>query len=152
MGTGLGILNTIDAEVLMNKLTATTKDLIKLEHPLKSSLSALRASQWLLPDALPQWERIEENDHQLVTKALGATQSNASLALSCIQAQLWIQSIVAAIIKEGEGGTLPTEIRKLIWDNASEFERFCIFRFGGWLNRLLSYKSIPVCTLSQNRD
>ncbi|XP_074667533.1 uncharacterized protein LOC141917846 [Strix aluco] len=123
LGTGLGILNTIDAEVLVNKLTATTEDLIKLEHPLKSSLSALGASQWLLSDILPHWERIEENDHQLIAKALGATQSNTSLALSCIQAQLWIQSIVAAIIREGEGGTLPTEIRKLIWDNASEFER-----------------------------
>jgi len=43
--------------------------------------------------------------------------------LSCIQAQLWIQSVAAAIIREGEGKTLPTEIRKLIWDNASEFEK-----------------------------
>lgn len=43
--------------------------------------------------------------------------------MSCIQAQLWIQSVVAAIMREGEGGTLPIEIRKGIWDNASEFEK-----------------------------
>lgn len=31
LGTGLGILNNIGAEALMNKLTATTNILIKLE-------------------------------------------------------------------------------------------------------------------------
>ncbi|XP_068524887.1 uncharacterized protein [Anas acuta] len=123
LGTGLGILNSIDAEVLMSRVTATTDDLRKLEQPIKSSLLALGANQWLLSDILPHWEQIEENDHQLIVNALGKAQGNTSLALSCIQAQLWIQSVAAAIIREGEGGTLPTEIRKLIWDNASEFEK-----------------------------
>lgn len=59
---------------------------------------------------LPQWERINERDHQSIVDALGAAQNNASLALSCIQAQLWMQSTVAAITTEGEDGTLPTEI------------------------------------------
>ena len=81
------------------------------------------ASQWLLSDILPHWEQIEENDHQLIVNTLGKTQGDTSLALSCIQAQLSIQPVAAAIIREGEGGTLPTEIRKLIWDNASEFEK-----------------------------
>ncbi|XP_068521809.1 uncharacterized protein [Anas acuta] len=123
LGTGLGILNSIDAEVLMSRITATTDDLRKLERPIKSSLLALGANQWLLSDVLPHWEQIEENDHQLIVNALGKAQGNTSLALSCIQAQLWIQSVAAAIIREGEGGTLPTEIQKLIWDNASEFEK-----------------------------
>ena len=60
---------------------------------------------------------------QLIVNTLGATQINVSLALSCIEAQLWVQSTVAAIIREGEEGTLPTEIRKIIWDNATKFER-----------------------------
>ncbi|RMC19794.1 hypothetical protein DUI87_03359 [Hirundo rustica rustica] len=34
VGTGLGILNSIDSEVLMNKLAATTTDLTKLQQPL----------------------------------------------------------------------------------------------------------------------
>ncbi|KAK4810466.1 hypothetical protein QYF61_004246 [Mycteria americana] len=34
-----------------------------------------------------------------------------------------MQSMVAAIIREGEEGTLPTEIRKVIWDNATKFEK-----------------------------
>ncbi|KAK4811143.1 hypothetical protein QYF61_019774 [Mycteria americana] len=123
IGTGLGVLNSIDAEVLINKLSATTSDLNKLEHPLRSSLLALGTNQWLLSDILPQWKRINERDHQLIVDALGVAQTNVSLALSCIQAQLWMQSMVAAIIREGEEGTLPTEIRKVIWDNATKFEK-----------------------------
>ncbi|KAK4823936.1 LOW QUALITY PROTEIN: hypothetical protein QYF61_008322 [Mycteria americana] len=121
--TGLGVLNSIDAEVLANKLATVTNDLSALKHPLQSSLSALGANQWLLSDILPQWGEVNEKDHQLIVDALGVTQNNVSLALSWIQAQLWMQSIVAAIIREGEEGTLPTEIRKVIWDNATEFEK-----------------------------
>ncbi|XP_074424308.1 uncharacterized protein LOC141735521 [Larus michahellis] len=123
IGTGLGVLNSIDAEVLANKLSTTISDLNKLEHPLRSSLLALGTNQWLLSDVLPQWERISKRDHQLIVDALGVAQTNVSLALSCIQAQLWMQSTVAAIVREGEEGTLPTEIQKVIWDNATEFER-----------------------------
>ncbi|XP_076185054.1 uncharacterized protein LOC143156043 [Aptenodytes patagonicus] len=122
-GTGLGVLNSIDAEVLVNKLSTATSDLNKLEHPLRSSLLALGTNQWLFSDILPQWERINEGDHQLMVDALGAAQNNVSLALSCTQAQLWMQCMVAAIIREGEEGTLPTEIRKVIWDNATKFEK-----------------------------
>lgn len=43
-----------------------------------------------------------------------------------MQVQLWIQSIVAAIIKESKGGTLPTEMCEVIWDNALEFERVSV--------------------------
>lgn len=49
-------------------------------------------------------------------KASGTTQGNPSLAFSSIQAQLQIQSVVAAIIREG--GTLPTGSHKLFWDSA----------------------------------
>lgn len=65
--------------------------------------------------------------HQLTVKALGATQGNTSLAPSCIQVQLWIRSVAAAIIREG--GTLPTEIWKQIWDKASNLRT--IFNHGG---------------------
>ncbi|KAK4825339.1 hypothetical protein QYF61_026858 [Mycteria americana] len=123
IGTGLGVLNSIDAKVLLNNLRKTTSDLNELEHPLQSSLLALGTTQWLLSDMLPQWERISERDHQLIVDALSAAQNNVSLALSCIQAQLWMQSMVAAVIREGEEGTLPSEMRKVIWDKATRFDK-----------------------------
>lgn len=122
MGSGLGILNSIDSEVLMNKLATTNRDLTELQQPLHSSLLALGTQQWLLSTILPTWEKVTGNDHQLVTDALGATQNNLSLALSCIQAQLGMQSVAASIRREGEEGTFPTEIRKIIWDSATDFE------------------------------
>lgn len=90
LGTGLGIVNSIGTEILMSKLTATTDNLVKLEHPLKSPLSALEVRQWLLSGILPHSEQIEENYHQLIMKVLLASQGNTSLALSGIQAQSWI--------------------------------------------------------------
>jgi len=126
--TSLGVLNSIDAEVLANKLVTTTGDLNRLEHPLWSSLLTLGNHQWLFSNILPQWEETSEKDNQLIANALGAAQSSISLALSCIQAQLWMQSMTAAIIREGEEGTLPTEIRKVIWDNAIDFEK----KFQSW--------------------
>ncbi|XP_075595288.1 uncharacterized protein LOC142599302 [Balearica regulorum gibbericeps] len=123
LGTGLGVLNSIDSEVIMNKLAASISDLARLQQPLRSSLLALGTNQWLLSNILPTWERINVRDHELITDALGVIQNNLSLALSCIQAQLWMQSVAASIIREGEEGTLPTEIRKIIWDSATDFEK-----------------------------
>jgi len=100
----------------------------RLEQPLRSSFLTLGNHQWLFSNILPQWEETSENDHQLIANALGAAQNNISLALSCIQAQLWMQLMTAAIISEGEKGTLPTEIRKVIWDNAIDFEK----KFQSW--------------------
>ena len=113
------MLNSIDAEVLANKINSVTSNLYELTQPLQSSLSALGTNQWLLSDILPQRERITEKYQQLIVDALAVTQINVSLVLSCIQAQLQVQSTVATIIREGEEGTLPTEI----WDNATKFER-----------------------------
>lgn len=59
----------------------------------------------------------------MMIKALGATKKNVSLALGCTQAQLWMQSVAASVITEGEKRIFPTEIRKIVWDNASEIER-----------------------------
>lgn len=58
LGTGLGVLNTIDSEVLMNKLAATTSDQAKLQ------LLALGTRQWLLSNVLPKWEKVNVKDHE----------------------------------------------------------------------------------------
>ncbi|XP_074992061.1 uncharacterized protein LOC142074943 [Calonectris borealis] len=123
LGTGLGVLNSIDSEIIMNKLATSAADLTKLRQPLRSSLLALGTHQWLVSKVLPDWERINIGDHKLIIDALGGLQSNISLALSCIQAQLWMQSVTASIIREGEEGIFPTEIRKIIWNNANDFEK-----------------------------
>ncbi|XP_042748656.1 LOW QUALITY PROTEIN: uncharacterized protein LOC122192214 [Lagopus leucura] len=139
LGTGLGVLNSIDTEILMSKLNAITSNIHELQHPLQSSLSGLGTSQWLLSDVLPQWEKIDRKDHLLIMDALSAVQGNTSLALSCIQAQMWMQFIAATIMREGEDGTIPTEIRKVIWDNANRFER----KFQSWWH-LVNFTYDPV--------
>lgn len=51
------------------KLSTTTSDLNKLQQSLCSSLLTLGTKQWLLLDILPQWERINEMDDQLIVDA-----------------------------------------------------------------------------------
>lgn len=63
LGTGLGVLSSIDAEMLAHKLSTTTTDLYALQHPLQSSLPALGTNQWFLSYVLPQWERTNMKDH-----------------------------------------------------------------------------------------
>lgn len=46
-----------------------------------------------------------------------------SLALSCIQAQLWMQSAAALVKSEGSEGAFPIEIPKAVWDSATDLER-----------------------------
>lgn len=55
--------------------------------------------------------RIPVDSHQqLIVNTIETLQDNVSLALGCIQAQLWVQYMTAAITWEGEDGTLPAEI------------------------------------------
>lgn len=63
----------------------------------------------------------------------------ASLALSCVQAQLWARSTVTATVREGDEGTLPTENQKIIRDNAVEFER----EFQSWWH-LVNFTCNPI--------
>lgn len=78
----------MDVQVLANKISLATSNLCKIKRPLQPSLSPLGTNQWLLSATLPQWEKMNERDLQLIGNALGAGQNNVSLALSCIQAQL----------------------------------------------------------------
>lgn len=71
---------------------------------------------------------MNEQDHKPITDAFGVAQNNTSLALCCIQVQLWVQSVTAAIRRDDEEGSLPTEIRKVIGDTATSFEK----KFQSW--------------------
>lgn len=73
-------------------------------------------------------KKVEDQDHGLIIDALAMVQDNVSLAFSCIQIQLWLQSTAASIIREGSEGAFPIEIRKAVWDNAMDFEK----QFQSW--------------------
>ena len=60
VGTGLGILNSIDSEVLANKLSTIKRDLSKIQHPLRLLLLAIGNNQYLVSDVLPQLEGLNE--------------------------------------------------------------------------------------------
>jgi len=84
--TGLGILNSIDSEVLVNKLSTIMQDLSKIQHPLQ--LLAVGNNQYLVSDVLPQWEGLNEKSLRSIVEAVEATQNSTTLAFSCVQAQL----------------------------------------------------------------
>lgn len=109
-GAGLGVLNSMNVEVLANKLEAVTSGVQGILSPLNSSLASLGMGQWLVSEVLPTWEKISEKDHQVLLQALGIEQNNVSLALSCIQAQMWVQSVVAGILRDGDNGVLPLSL------------------------------------------
>ncbi|XP_074667130.1 uncharacterized protein LOC141917660 [Strix aluco] len=123
LGTGLGVLNSIDSEVIMNKLASATGELVKLKQPLISSLLALGNHEWLTSKLLPDWEKNNIKDHLMIVEGLEMIPKDISWALSCIQAQMWMQIVISDILREGEEGILPTEIRKIIWDKAKPQER-----------------------------
>jgi len=85
VGTGLGILNSVDSKVLANKLSTITQDLSKIQHPLRLLLLAIGNNQYLVSDVLPQWEGLNEKSLRSIVES---TQNSTSLAFSCIQAQL----------------------------------------------------------------
>ncbi|XP_058664607.1 uncharacterized protein LOC131560012 [Ammospiza caudacuta] len=143
LGTGLGVLNGIDSEILMNKLATAAGSLTKLKQPLKSSLLALGTSQWQISKVLSKWETAGDQDHKLIAEALGTVQDNVSLAFSCIQAQLWMQATAALIIREGSEGSFPAEIRKVVWDNAIDFER----KFQSWWT-MVNFTYDPVSSVA----
>ena len=51
---------------------------------------------------------------------------------------LWVQSMTAAFVREGKQGLLPLEIRKVICENATEFEK----NFQSWW-KLLNFTYNP---------
>jgi len=62
--TGLRILNSVDSEVLANKLSTIMQDLSRIQHMLRSSVLAVGNNQYLMSDVLPQWEGLNEK-HKL---------------------------------------------------------------------------------------
>ena len=68
---------------------------------------------------------------------------DSEIALNCVQAQLWMQSVATSIIREDKESPFPTEIWRIIWDSATNFER----EFQSWWN-LVNF----TCDPSTNTD
>jgi len=73
VGTGLGILNSVNSKVLANKLSTITQDLSKIQHPLRLLLLAVSNNQYLVSDILPQWEGLNEKNLRSIVKAVETT-------------------------------------------------------------------------------
>ncbi|XP_014812311.1 PREDICTED: uncharacterized protein LOC106896683 isoform X1 [Calidris pugnax] len=89
-GSGLGVLNSIDQEVIINKLSTVTSDLGRLEVPLRSSLITLAGAKKMLshPDIKMLLKKVKE----VSKRTLWQVQHNT----------LEIKKIITAIKKTGE--------------------------------------------------
>ncbi|XP_014812210.1 PREDICTED: uncharacterized protein LOC106896609 [Calidris pugnax] len=86
-GSGLGVLNSIDQEVIINKLSTVTSDLGRLEVPLRSSLITLAGAQQLTVDFISLLSNHTTEDFQAVATFVQGLQGNVSIAIKCIQTQ-----------------------------------------------------------------
>uniref|UniRef100_A0A8C8R7M0 Uncharacterized protein n=1 Tax=Pelusios castaneus TaxID=367368 RepID=A0A8C8R7M0_9SAUR len=121
-GTGLGILNSIDVEILANKLSMLGQRLGDLAKPLKNSLTEMSTSQHLVANILPDWESSQRADHLKILDTVEVLQSNLSLALACMQAQAWTNDVIKDVVRDGMSGILPLEVKCAMWKHLSDFE------------------------------
>lgn len=109
----MGVSSSIDQEVLVNKLSTVTSELGNLEIPHRSSLLTIAETQQLASDLTTVLGERTSQDLYHITNFLGNLRGKVSLALSCIQSQLWLQSVAGAIIREGETGLLPQQVQMI---------------------------------------
>lgn len=76
----------------------------KLEVPLRSSLITLAESQQLTADLISLLPNHTSKDFQAVATSIEGPQGNVSIAIQRVRTQLWIQSVVPDIIREGMSG------------------------------------------------
>lgn len=110
-GAGLGAVSSTDTEMLISK---AYQQVTCMHYSTACSLPYQHWEPTRGSYLLPQRERTHMKDQQLIVDSLAIIQGNVYLALSYIQAQIWMQSTVAAIVREGKGGTSHTEIQKVI--------------------------------------
>ncbi|XP_063038038.1 uncharacterized protein LOC134433074 [Melospiza melodia melodia] len=125
IGTGFGIVNTIDQEVLVNKLSTVTSSLGKLKVPLSSSMFTLAETQSLVVKLLTMVANHTAEDFVKLADYTGELSRDIALAIQCSQTQQWVQSVAAGIMREGTSGILPQEIRETILkdNHTTQFER-----------------------------
>uniref|UniRef100_A0A8C5IUW4 Uncharacterized protein n=1 Tax=Junco hyemalis TaxID=40217 RepID=A0A8C5IUW4_JUNHY len=119
VGTGF------DQEVLVNKLSTVTTNLGKLKIPLSSSMLTLAETQSLVVKLLTMVANHTAEDFVKLADYTGELSKDIALAIQCSQAQQWVQSVAAGIMREGTSGILPQEIRETILkdNHTTQFEK-----------------------------
>ncbi|KAL9870446.1 uncharacterized protein GJ701_012253 [Geothlypis trichas] len=125
VGTGFGILNAVDQEVLVNKLSTVTTNLGKLKVPLSSSMLTLAETQSLVVKLLTMVANHTAEDFVKLADYTGELSKDIALAIQCSQTQQWVQSVAAGIMREGTSGILPQELRETILkdNHTTQFEK-----------------------------
>lgn len=107
IGMGLCVINIVDQEVLANKLETLGKDLSSLSLSLTISLDKLATIQFKVPSILPELWDAQEEDSMHMIDALVRLQSNVSIALSYMKAQIWLVTVAKDLIWDGLNGFCP---------------------------------------------
>uniref|UniRef100_A0A674J513 Uncharacterized protein n=1 Tax=Terrapene triunguis TaxID=2587831 RepID=A0A674J513_9SAUR len=123
VGAGLSVLNTVDQQILANRIGQVGHDAASLAEPLTSAFHALGTTTFDITKILPYWLKIQEQDHLRILGALDILQSNISEALACVEAQQWLITVAKAIIRDGFNQQLPLELKKIIYEDTNDFEK-----------------------------
>lgn len=67
----------------------------QIQTPLRSTLLSLAHTQSLAANLLTTLANNTQQDFQAVVGFMGKLQGNISLAFQCIQAQLWLRSVIS---------------------------------------------------------
>lgn len=59
----------------------------------------------------------------MIFDATDKDQIDLSLALSCIQEQMWVQNIITGMLQQRYGNHIPMQVSKLIWEIATPMEK-----------------------------
>lgn len=74
IGTGLGVMNSVNTEIIMNKLSHANKQLREVERPITTSTSDMGHQVATTADLLPVWHQIRQLEGLLVIRAMEKTE------------------------------------------------------------------------------
>lgn len=122
IGASLGLMNMANTKVMMNKLSQAARQLQEVKEPITSSLSEIGHQAMVNVEVLPIWHQADQLEQILALKTIEKSQNDMSLALSCAQAQSWVQTIINGIIRQGYSGTIPLKLNQLIMEVDTRIE------------------------------
>lgn len=123
MGISIGIINSANVEVVMNKLAHAAKQLREVKKPITSSISEIGHSIINNAEVMLVWHQMSQLEQLLMVQDLAKAQNETGFALSCPEAQIWIQVILRGIVRQGYSGIIPIECKQLITKATTAKER-----------------------------
>lgn len=70
VGTGLGVMNAMDAKQLADKINHTGQNMASLSQPLITSLTQLSTFDYQLSHILPQWYTMQAMDNEALLEVI----------------------------------------------------------------------------------